>query len=343
MLICYVVNEGRKSRKENMCSVFTRAMDEVQRYNDLTASSLVRYRQGSGNVSSQIVCIVPSFGRSANLNASFYNMRDVFNGLLSARVVYVLLGTNPAIIDSVPAHFDALFLPYLGTHVHIPKSLCYNLAFLLAPPSPYYLFHDVDVIVNRDFVQGLEDGLKSKVPWMQPYYGKSVPYLSKRSSKLVRKGLIDGRSIVMNNIELEHPTQCCSPGGSILISAGVFCSVGGYDADIFVGYSPEDRFIWFKLELIGGPYYTNNSRARAWHLHHERNIWRQNPLFAGNYKAILKTYVECSRQRQLEIVRNRAEGLMSEARTRGICRNSDTNDMFDIVRSRYINGRTGIL
>ena len=52
-----------------------------------------------------------------------------------------------------------------------------NAGFLAAKPSPWTMFHDIDMLVDVSFFSHLSSYLASSPPWIQPYTQKRVMLL----------------------------------------------------------------------------------------------------------------------------------------------------------------------
>jgi hypothetical protein len=68
------------------------------------------------------------------------------------------------------------------------------------------------------------------------------------------------------------PGQIGAPGGSILVDKLMFTEVGGFDNELFSGYSPEDRFFWNKLSLFTTVISASNPPIELFHMNHPRAL-----------------------------------------------------------------------
>lgn len=129
------------------------------------------------------------------------------------------------------------------------RSLCFNIGFLFTKESPWYLFHDVDMLVASDFITNLKKYIEKNPMWLQPYTKKRVLRLTDIATQniLTARGDLNNLSLGVDFVE----SAPGSTGGSILVRRDAFIEVGGFDPELFYGYSPEDSFFWSKLETIG--------------------------------------------------------------------------------------------
>ena len=122
------------------------------------------------------------------------------------------------------------------------KCLCHNVGAMLNRNSQYYLFHDSDCLVFDDFFNNLR--LEDLVT--QTFTKRRLLYLNEATTAKV----ID-REIAITEIVLDGPDIVVggigAPGGSILIHNNLFFDVGGFDPELFNGYSVEDGFFWYKV------------------------------------------------------------------------------------------------
>jgi hypothetical protein len=163
---------------------------------------------------------------------------------------------------------DYIFIPSdeLRSQGLFEKSLCYNVGFLVAPQTEWAVYHDLDILVEPDYFKNVLVHLARKPKWLQPYQKQRVRMLSPYATILIVDGAdTKSREWLLDN---SYPSKPGSPGGSIVVRSMDFAAVGGYDPEIFYGYSPEDAFFWVKLELL--------------HKHHEGLI-RSHFLGSASY------------------------------------------------------------
>ena len=144
-------------------------------------------------------------------------------------------------------------------HIWIPKSeeepfnkcLSMNIGALKSNPADYYLFHDIDLIMTQTFFLSILENFSrwSNEGALQTFGGRRVISMDQQlSQEIVNQRLTLDWSIGTRNNQMTYSVPG-APGGSICIPSRDFFNAGGYDAEFFHSYSPEDRFFWRKMEL----------------------------------------------------------------------------------------------
>ena len=140
-----------------------------------------------------------------------------------------------------------------------------------------YMFHDLDCIVCSDFFKNVYLNVKNKeAKAIQTFSDRRVLYLDTKltSEALVMELKVD--SLEEGPIDKDSPgytgvtppTNSGAPGGSIWIKAEEFVNVGGYDPNLFFGYSPEDAFFWDKVSTMSTMHTCTNPRNEIFHMKH---------------------------------------------------------------------------
>jgi hypothetical protein len=147
---------------------------------------------------------------------------------------------------------DYIFIPTSVSYSDgiFAKSLCYNIGFLLSQRSEWNVFHDLDILIDDSYFNKVSKYLESNPSWVQPYTKKRVILLGPMSSSVI----INSDSTIVNFSSLPDKKESAvgAPGGSIVVRSSDFIKVGGFDPELFFGYSPEDSFFWTKLEILYG-------------------------------------------------------------------------------------------
>ena len=147
------------------------------------------------------------------------------------------------------------------------KCLCHNVGALLNKNSNYFLFHDLDCLVYDDFLINLIENKKSKkTECLQTFYNRRVLYLNEQHTQNI---LNNETSINDINLDEVRVGDYGAPGGSIFVNKDLFFNVGGYDPELFYGWSPEDIFFWNKIETIEKVHSVDNPKNEILHLYHE--------------------------------------------------------------------------
>ena len=172
------------------------------------------------------------------------------------------------------------------------KSYAMNAA-ATAVQSTTYMFYDVDLVVEKNWMSWVLANIQRLYEakgnsWVfQPILDRKIFYVDRTVTSLVFSNDIttdDFRSAAFNQNIFVQPTWYQGkypPGGCIVIPNTAFAIVGGYDAQIFWGYSPEDVHFLLKLEFIGiklscamtaGLSNVSDEGIRVFHLFHEERV-----------------------------------------------------------------------
>jgi|11_taG_2_1085331.scaffolds.fasta_scaffold01317_10 hypothetical protein len=164
-------------------------------------------------------------------------------------------------------------------HDPFNKCLCMNVGSLYSNDAEYYLFHDIDILMNENYFIDIFKNLErvNNNSALQTFAGRRIIVMDQHETNSIVRD--------KKNLNTISPTYSMpgAPGGSIFIKAQDFKNVGGYDAEFFHGYSPEDAFFWHKLELMVNIQGCNDPVIEAYHMWHP-------PTHASNPdKEILKS------------------------------------------------------
>jgi hypothetical protein len=158
------------------------------------------------------------------------------------------------------------------------KCLSMNVGALFSNKAKYYLFHDIDLLVDKQFFYNIFQNLSRISPEsaLQSFGGRKVVVLNKDlTDKIIEK-----RTRIEEVIPGRPGSQHCNPGapgGSIFISSESFLKVGGFDAEFFHSYSCEDAFFYHKLEMTVGIHGCDNPLIDVFHMDHPRTNGSDNP------------------------------------------------------------------
>jgi hypothetical protein len=182
---------------------------------------------------------------------------------------------------------DYIFIPnsILKNGESYNRSFCFNVGYLLASPSIWYLFHDIDILINHDFFKSLKTYLVKNPKWLQTYTKKRVLLLNPG----ITEALVNSKEtldlVTINDYKEAQPG---STGGTLLVRHDIYMDVGGFDPEFFYGYGPEDSFFWSKLEVCnkpvdmmgthfnGGGTFSDDPAIEVLHMYHEP-MWYTNP------------------------------------------------------------------
>lgn len=174
------------------------------------------------------------------------------------------------------------------------KSLCNNIGAMLYKNSEYFLFHDLDCLVKEDFISNIFENLISKgLKCIQTFDKRRVLYMNENITEKILNG-----NIIIDEIESTDLIEgnCCAPGGSILIKNDLFFEVGGYDPELFYGWSPEDLFFWDKVETLENIGICDKPKNEIYHMYHEpQNLNKEQMVNSEDkknlYESIKKDYI----------------------------------------------------
>ena len=177
------------------------------------------------------------------------------------------------------------------------KCVCFDTAFLWGAPSKGYVCHDVDIFIPDNFWSSLE-AEKLNFSAFQPYSNMTVNRLLPDATKQIHNGTVSYKEVSVINCFDAVPG---SWGGSLYIDSNTYLRVGGYDSDLFFGYSPEDQMIVYKIgtDTIGF-----SKTISLFHQYHEptdnTNAFLGKMLEMFQYmkanKIILEEYIEKKRK-----------------------------------------------
>jgi len=194
--------------------------------------------------------------REVNSYLNLLFMKRATRNRSDIRVILIQLDENPTLQRLTQEfNFSYIFLPkqisYLsGCAGLFPKSLGLNLAFLLTPESQWNLFHDIDIIIPGNFFTLVDKASEEHTHWFVTYdllYSMNPFEISSDNMKTTKK--IRGINV----------------GGSLAVSTDIFKSIGGYDPEIFCGWSAEDIFIVDKLKLFAPIFRVKMTLAHVQH------------------------------------------------------------------------------
>lgn len=158
------------------------------------------------------------------------------------------------------------------------KCLSMNVGALFSNKAKYYLFHDIDLLTDRQFFHNIFQNL-SRIPEgsaLQSFGGRKVVVMNTDLTERIIRNVTKIEEVIPGNYESTYCTPG-APGGSIFISHDSFYRVGGFDAEFFHSYSCEDAFFYHKLEMTVGVQGCDNPLIDVFHMDHPRNNGSDNP------------------------------------------------------------------
>jgi len=158
------------------------------------------------------------------------------------------------------------------------KCLCLNVGALFTVKSKYFLFHDIDCLIQSDFFEKLFQNIATKnCKAIQCFHGRRVLYLNQDLTDKVIQGAINIDSFKLGTEGINLPQFIGAPGGSIFIEKDLFFKVGGYDPELFKANAPEDIFFWSKVDLTHKMEVSDNPEIDIFHLNHPPTYY-DNPM-----------------------------------------------------------------
>ena len=147
------------------------------------------------------------------------------------------------------------------------KALCYDKAFLFGTPAQWYLFHDNDVLVPKNFWNLLDQNVeRAKTQFLQPYTHRSLLNLKQAVAEIVREDL----TFIDQPLDesMYAPIVAGAPGGSLYLTRERYLEAGGHDPQLCWGYGPEDALFYQKLELLEPIAFADDPPIEMIHLWH---------------------------------------------------------------------------
>ena len=176
-----------------------------------------------------------------------------------------------------------IYLPLLESPQHplgqFNRGYCFDMGFIYGPNANYYLCHDNDLLVPKNFWSLLQQNIdRENFQALQTYSDRFVWQTTKDVSERIQSDLSwYNQSFSVKEHCKENPPG--AKGGSIVVSHDLYLRAGGHDPQLFWGYSPEDRMFWMKLELLTKLGYGDSPQIPLTHLWH-LPAGSQNPLLS---------------------------------------------------------------
>ena len=294
-------------------NLYDYAKSKMIDYTSVLEASKKVIRKGKSDLS----VIIPAYGREGFLEPLINSFKRA-STKSPVSVVFTVVEHS-----EIPLHVRAA--ERLGiNHIWIPKEdhepfnkcLAMNIG-AVSVDATEYIFHDLDCLVQSSFFENLYQNISAKkCSAIQTFSDRRVLYLNKELTyKALLMGLdIDSLKEGPRDTEDENyngvtpPGMIGAPGGSIWIKKEMFITIGGYDPNIFFGYSPEDIFFWDKVCTVSEMETCTEPRVEIFHMHHP-------PTHASNPQIkylidLHKAYVNCTKQEKFQFLSLQRESLM---------------------------------
>ena len=165
-----------------------------------------------------------------------------------------------------------------GLGAFFNKCLAMNVGALFSNKAKYYLFHDIDLLVDNTFFANIFSNL-SKIPEgsaLQAFGGRKVVVMSKDLTDLILRNRLKITEVNPGG-DMAPYSNPGAPGGSIFIGHASFFRIGGFDPEFFHSYSCEDAFFYHKAEVTVGIRGCDDPVVETFHMDHPRTNGADNP------------------------------------------------------------------
>jgi predicted glycosyltransferase involved in capsule biosynthesis len=179
--------------------------------------------------------------------------------------------------DNVARHYNTCLMHginyvWIQDEGAFNKCLAFNIGVFVTPKSKWIICHDLDCLVQKNFYHGVLDNIEKKeTSAVQSFNARRVLYCDHRLTPDLISGKVDVDNLNINSKGI-YTVKGEAPGGSITLSRRLFFAVGGYDPELFVGYSPEDRFFWHKISLYTKVGMCDDPVVEVFHLCHPSTV-----------------------------------------------------------------------
>ncbi len=253
-----------------------------EKHLEQTPSSKKRYVATDSKPPRKI--IIPCLGRKHNLIPTLKRLTTIDKPVEGYHPQICIVEHSPfPELESIATQFNCEYLWLLldPQNPELPigqfnKALCYDKAFLFTSPAEWYLFHDNDILVPRDFWSRVDKNVeRTKTKFLQPYTYRSllntVPEIADRLRANV--DLADQPMLE----DMYYPIIEGAPGGSLYLHRTRYLEAGGHDPNYCWGYGPEDQLFFNKLKLLEPIAYADDPPIEMIHLWHE-TAQKNNPF-----------------------------------------------------------------
>lgn len=193
------------------------------------------------------------------------------------------------------------------------KALCYDKAFLHGSPAEWYLFHDNDVIVPKQFWYMLDKNVRrTNSQFLQPFTHRCLFNLKPTVADMMREDLTLADEPLDES--MHTPLSAGAPGGSLYLTRKRYLEAGGHDPQFCWGYGPEDAMFYHKLELLEPIAFGDDPPIEMMHLWHppaasanplRREMdWFVKVLFKGKPREEKLAYMKTKEELLKNLMRN---------------------------------------
>lgn len=227
--------------------------------------------------------IIPVFGRENFTETLIDNLKSAMEFYPEKKysITFVEHSTNGSHRDLCRNSVNYIWIKR-DNNEFFNKCLSMNVGAIFSNEAKYYLFHDLDLLVKKEFFRDLFKNLKRAKSGsaLQTFGGRRVVAMSGGITTKILEKKINIKDVTAGSDGAEYCPPG-APGGSIFVSKKGFFEVGGFDAELFHSYSPEDAFFYEKLSHTIGIDGCNDPLIDSFHMDHPRTNGKDNPDIWG--------------------------------------------------------------
>lgn len=270
VIVHYQAGQGKDSIEKTLYLLY-------QAYQDTgcqsTANSMKRYLFEKTLPPRKV--LIPSLRRQENLDATlrmFARLDQPREGYMP--MICIVEHSPMPELESMAAKYKCEYIwIFLDPRMpQIPvgqfnRALCFDKGVLESSPAAWYLCHDNDLLMTKDFWSHLDANVeRTKPKCIQPYTHRCVLYLKPGVANLFREDVSLADKPVDETMRL--PLTPGAAGGSLYIHRDRYIEVGGHDPNLCWGYGPEDTMFFQKLLLQEPMAYADEPPIEMIHLWH---------------------------------------------------------------------------
>lgn len=228
--------------------------------------------------------LIPSLRRQENLGATLRRFAEIDPPSEGYHPCICIIEHSPQPeLESLAAQHKCEYM-WIFLDPRIPqipvgqfnRALCYDRGVMNSMPAEWYLCHDNDLLVPKDFWACLDANIqRTQTRCIQPYTHRCVLYLHPEVAERFRANtrLTDEPL----DPSMHQPLTPGAAGGSLYIHRDRYVQVGGHDPHLCWGYGPEDTLFFQKLKMLGPMAYADEPPIQMLHLWHPAAA-SQNPF-----------------------------------------------------------------
>jgi len=267
--------------------------------------------------SSDLSVVIPAYGRNEFLKPLINSFRkaEAKHNLSISYTVVEHSEERDHLENSIDLGINHIWIPKLKEDP-FNKCLAMNIG-ATSVEAEEYIFHDIDCLVDSDFFKNLYNNIEVKESnAIQTFYGRRVLYLNYELTKKALTNELDIDSLQEGSGDekdpdyngVTAPSSVGAPGGSIWINKSTFIKAGGYDPNIFFGYSPEDEFFWDKVSTVSKMDTCTDPIINIFHMEHPPTSNSNQHL--GYLKNLTALFKSLSPDEKIKFIRLQRESLM---------------------------------